>query len=195
MSLAPNISSTLLSFYYIRSGGLLFFLPQKGFGCDNVLNYQVVLANGSTLNANASSNSDLFRALKGGSNNFGVDTRSDIQVFSQGNFWGGAIEYRQTTDAEQLQALTTFKDLARFDPYAEVELSFLYLSEATPSSPPRTCSIRRLFTDIQPQLINTMRISNASAFLRKSRWLPTFKTSVRYGQSLQNYVAEQHMLY
>lgn len=39
---------------------------------DQVVNYEVVLADGSIVEANATTNSDLFRVLKGGSNNFGI---------------------------------------------------------------------------------------------------------------------------
>lgn len=50
---------------------------------------EVVLPSGEIVNANATSNSDLWRALKGGSNNFGVVTRIDLKTFPQGKFWGG----------------------------------------------------------------------------------------------------------
>jgi hypothetical protein len=52
-----------------------------------------VLANGQIVDANANSYSDLFYALKGGSNNFGVVTRIDLKTFPQGKFWGGFIGY------------------------------------------------------------------------------------------------------
>ena len=52
-------------------GGLSFLSAEYGLVCDNVVNYEVVLANASIINANASSNTDLFWALKGGGNQFG----------------------------------------------------------------------------------------------------------------------------
>jgi hypothetical protein len=39
---------------------------------DAVINYEVVLSNGTIVNANAQSHSDLFFALKGGGNQFGT---------------------------------------------------------------------------------------------------------------------------
>jgi FAD/FMN-containing dehydrogenase len=42
-----------------------------GLACDNVVNFEVILADGSLVNANLEENSDLFYALKGGTNNFG----------------------------------------------------------------------------------------------------------------------------
>jgi FAD/FMN-containing dehydrogenase len=52
-------------------GGLSFLSGEYGLVCDNVVNYQIVLANASIANANATSNPDLFFALKGGGNQFG----------------------------------------------------------------------------------------------------------------------------
>jgi hypothetical protein len=42
-------------------GGLSFFSSREGFVSDNVLNYEIVLASGEIVNANAGSNSEQFR--------------------------------------------------------------------------------------------------------------------------------------
>lgn len=60
---------------------------------DNVLNYEIVLASGEIVNANADENRDLWLALRGGNNNFGVVTRFDFRTFPQGSFWGGSVYY------------------------------------------------------------------------------------------------------
>lgn len=69
----------------LLGGGVGWTTPRTGFGCDNVVNYEVVLANGQIINANASANSDLWKALKGGSGNFGIITRFDITAFPANN--------------------------------------------------------------------------------------------------------------
>ncbi|XDG00627.1 hypothetical protein ABKA04_000242 [Annulohypoxylon sp. FPYF3050] len=74
-------------------GGLSFFSFREGFICDNVLNYEVVLASGEIVNANAHEHTDLWRALRGGGNNFGIVTRYDFRTFEQGPFWGGSVYY------------------------------------------------------------------------------------------------------
>jgi hypothetical protein len=48
-----------------------------------------VLANGSIANINQKSSSDLFWALRGGGNNFGIVTRFDLETYPQGQLWGG----------------------------------------------------------------------------------------------------------
>ena len=80
-------------------GGLSFYLGKVGFVADNVLNFEVVLASGAIVNANKSSHSDLFIALKGGSSNSGIVTRFDIEAFEDsGKVWGGGILSITNTD-------------------------------------------------------------------------------------------------
>lgn len=158
------------------SGGLSFSSPENGFACDTVVNFEVVLANGQVVNANAKSYSDLFVALKGGANNFGVVTRFDLQTIKQQPFWGGGIVYPELTYDQQIAAFTRFKDPQRFDPKVSLELSFVYLGTLQTfiastsmfySQPVRNASALAPFAAIQPQLSNTLRISNTSDFARE----------------------------
>ncbi|KAF4907639.1 Bifunctional solanapyrone synthase [Colletotrichum viniferum] len=55
-------------------GGFHYLTNKYGFAMDNVVSYDVVLGNGTIVVANATFNADLFWALKGGANNFGVVT-------------------------------------------------------------------------------------------------------------------------
>lgn len=71
-----------------------------------VLNYQIVLASGEIVNANAKENSDLWIALRGGGNNLGVVTRFDFRTFKQANVWGGSLYYFGDSFPGQLEALT-----------------------------------------------------------------------------------------
>jgi hypothetical protein len=72
-------------------GGLSFFSPRYGMVCSNIIEYEVVLADGSIVTASASSNSDLWRALKGGANNFGVVTRFTARSFPSSDIWSGFL--------------------------------------------------------------------------------------------------------
>jgi FAD/FMN-containing dehydrogenase len=84
----------------LLGGGVGWHTPRRGFGCDSVVNYEVVLANGSIVNANVSTHSDLWRALKGGSSNFGIVTRFDIEAFPAQNL---TLE-RRTVGEEYMDA-------------------------------------------------------------------------------------------
>jgi hypothetical protein len=74
-------------------GGLSFFSTREGFISDSVTNFEVVLASGEVVNANANENTDLFISLRGGGNNFAIVTRYDMRTFNQGKFWGGTTFY------------------------------------------------------------------------------------------------------
>ena len=91
-----------------------------------MINFQVVLADGQIVDANAQSNSDLWLALRGGSNNFGVVTRFDMATFAQGNFWGGSVSYAASAVPAQLKSLVSFYNRKEFDndAYVQVGLSF-----------------------------------------------------------------------
>ena len=137
---------------------------------------EVVLANGSLVNANSGENPDLFTALKGGSNNFGIVTRFDLSTFSHGDFWGGFIFYPGSTVDQQLRAFENFMDPNNFDPYAEMICaigyegatgSFLVSNGIYYTKPVTNPPIFQPFTSIQPQLGNTMRISNISDFVNE----------------------------
>lgn len=69
------------NFLLTQERGLSFFSSREGFICDNVLNYEIVLASGEICNANAQENADLWLALRGGGNNLGVVTSFDCKTF------------------------------------------------------------------------------------------------------------------
>ena len=55
----------------ILGGGIPNFASEFGLVCDNVIEFEVVLADSTILTASAVRNQDLFWALKGGGANFG----------------------------------------------------------------------------------------------------------------------------
>ncbi|KAL8709691.1 MAG: hypothetical protein Q9220_005631 [cf. Caloplaca sp. 1 TL-2023] len=156
----------------ITGGGVSFFSGRYGLVCDNVMNYELVLPYGKVMNVNAST-SDLFKALKGGSNNFGVVTRFDMRSFESGKFWGGIIAYPVSTMPQQVNAFVGLAGAQPYDPYAALIHSYAYIASQwtivnnyeytkTPAQPyPPTF---KPFTDIQPQTLNTMRVSNLTDF-------------------------------
>ncbi|EWZ79321.1 hypothetical protein FOXG_12527 [Fusarium oxysporum f. sp. lycopersici 4287] len=78
---------------FVTGGGYSFHTNVKGFACDQVVNFEVVLADGKIVNANRKQNPDLWKALKGGSGNVGFVTRIDQRVVSSNQLWGGFIVF------------------------------------------------------------------------------------------------------
>lgn len=85
-------------------GGLSFFSPQHGFVCSNIIEYEIVLADGSVAIASEQNNADLWRALKGGGNNFGIVTRFTARTFACTHVWSGFVYYLGWKAPEVLSA-------------------------------------------------------------------------------------------
>ena len=156
----------------LSTGGLSYFSARKGFASDNVVNFEVVLANGEVVNANATSNSGLWWALKGGSNNFGVVTRFDLRAFQQGSFWGGIVLYADSASPSLLEAFVDLNKDKSFDEYAALMQSHVYAPGMGFLAVANMQYTRALenpetlhsYTKAQPQYSNTMRLSNQTDF-------------------------------
>ncbi|KAI1860345.1 uncharacterized protein JN550_011611 [Neoarthrinium moseri] len=104
-------------------GGIPFVGTRYGWTSDTIVNYEIVVANGSVIKANGEENSDLAWALRGGSNNFGVVTRVDLQTFEQtpGYFYHPISTWEKA--AENFVEITK-ADI--YDEYAHMTLSWGY---------------------------------------------------------------------
>lgn len=126
-------------------GGISYIGPRVGWACDNVLNFevcpipatqgrpidgqQIVLASSEIVQVSMASHPDLFRALKGGANNFGIVTGFDFQTFPQGKILAG---YITSPFAQREAVFEAFADLANatvYDPYAEIVTAMSYSTE------------------------------------------------------------------
>ncbi|TFK95094.1 hypothetical protein BDV98DRAFT_598799 [Pterulicium gracile] len=91
-------------------GGFSWLTAERGLAVDNIIAYQLVLPNGDLTDVSADANPDLFWALKGGGNNFGIVTRFTVNVFEQGPVWGGLVAYPITEQELFIDALMTFNE-------------------------------------------------------------------------------------
>ncbi|KUL89382.1 hypothetical protein ZTR_04390 [Talaromyces verruculosus] len=96
---------------YILGCGLSFLSSQYGWAANNVIDFEVVLADGTITHANNSTNTDLFAALKGGGNNFGIVTQYTLQTHPiSGQVWGGVLTFSYDKSLELLQAIRDFTE-------------------------------------------------------------------------------------
>ncbi|KAK3988855.1 hypothetical protein QBC44DRAFT_370683 [Cladorrhinum sp. PSN332] len=94
----------------LLGGGNTFFTARHGFACDNVVAYEIVLASGEVVTASAQSHSDLFRALKGGSNNFGIVTKFTMRTVPCSAVWGGMTFYSKALIPTAIESIVEFTD-------------------------------------------------------------------------------------
>ncbi|KAJ4368371.1 hypothetical protein N0V83_006728 [Neocucurbitaria cava] len=157
-------------------GGLSYFSGRHGFVCDAVSNFEVVLASGEIVNANKTTNPDLFTALKGGSNNFGIVTKIDLPTFPLGKLWGGMTVHPGTSYPDAARALKNYVTSPTPDPDAHLllsmgwaammggELTVLSLYHANHSTvEPGPASLSE-FTAIQPRLNSSLREASLVEF-------------------------------
>ncbi|KAG8162865.1 hypothetical protein KVR01_007343 [Diaporthe batatas] len=107
-------------------GGLSHFGPRYGWTCDTVTAFEVVLADGSIIEANETHNKDLFRGLRGGSNNFGIVTRIDLKIFEQGPVWAATIYSPLSTIDDQIEIFAGLSAAENYDENASFITGFGY---------------------------------------------------------------------
>ena len=86
----------------------LFFASKRGWACDNVASFELVTASGFAINVSAASYSDLYWALRGGGNNFGIVTNFKLDAFPLGQMWGGQRVYLEDATPAVLDAIYEF---------------------------------------------------------------------------------------
>ncbi|KAF7544934.1 hypothetical protein G7046_g9676 [Stylonectria norvegica] len=116
----------------LLGGGISHFSPRVGWACDGVINFEVVLGNGSVTNANKDSHSDLFAALKGGANNFVIVTRFDLATFAQGNLSSTKILNDISQRAAIFKAFTNIAAAPKFDQYTSLVTALIF--DSTPKT-------------------------------------------------------------
>ena len=112
------------------SGGHGYLSRKYGLTIDNLLEADVVLADGSFVTASKEQNADLLWALRGGGGNFGVVTSFLFQLHPVSNVFAGPIAW------DQKHARTIMQHYREFLPQAPEDLgAFLGLKTVLSSAP------------------------------------------------------------
>lgn len=136
-----------------------------------------MLGSGDIIYVNSESYPDLFPAMKGSTNNFGIVTRFDLLTFEDEKLWGGVVAYPLDTANQQLEYLENFTNKAAEDPYASIIVILNYAStvgqlvvanayeytKAIETPPP----IFEEFLSIPGNFSDSMRITNVSDLIEE----------------------------
>lgn len=96
--LAPLNGSTsgVSAVGYLTGGGLPVLGRAYGYAADRVRSVELVTADGRTRQASPTEEPDLFWAVRGGMDNFGIVTSAELELVPQARFYGGGLIYPGT---------------------------------------------------------------------------------------------------
>lgn len=161
-------------------GGIHFSARQNGWVCDNIYTYQVVLANGTIIEATASSRRDLWLALKGGSNNFGIVTRIDVPTWPLDMMWGGQVvfEFNQANMDAHAREFSAFMSEENFDAAAHMGTTLVFdqgnwvIGDALYyTKPVENPAVYEGLRSIEPKIIEMLRVQKPSDLVDDSTGL------------------------
>jgi hypothetical protein len=93
---APHVGAT----GYTLGGGLGLLARRYGYAADHVHGIDVVTADGQLRHVGPDSDADLFWALRGGRDNFGIVTGMEISLFPVTGLYGGGLYFPGNLAAE-----------------------------------------------------------------------------------------------
>ncbi|RYO28564.1 hypothetical protein AA0113_g10790 [Alternaria arborescens] len=114
-------------------GGISYFSSVYGLSCDNVISFELVTATGVIITVSKTSYPDLFWALRGGGNNFGLVTQFNVNALPRADtMWGGSRTYLESEWPALLEAYINLGKQANQDGKAHQILSFVNYSGSDP---------------------------------------------------------------
>ncbi|PSN70014.1 FAD-binding domain-containing protein [Corynespora cassiicola Philippines] len=143
---------------YVLGGGLSFLSTQYAWAANNIVEYEVVLANATIVRASSTSHPDLYKALKGGGNNYGIITSYTMIAHPQGQIWGGNLIFPASKTDELLAAVRTFTEeypdekagiimTAQISALGVIDMWIMFLFYDGPTPPP---GVFDYFLDVGP---------------------------------------------
>lgn len=91
---------------FVQGGGYGFTSVTHGMNCDNVVSFRVLLASGDIVQADATTNADLFWALRGGTGgNFGILLSVTYALRPLGQVTGWALAWPLTSEPAIAEAV------------------------------------------------------------------------------------------
>ncbi|RYP80209.1 hypothetical protein DL769_002567 [Monosporascus sp. CRB-8-3] len=125
-----------------------------------VVNFEVVLANGTIVNADQTTNADSWRALKGGSNNFGILTQFDLEAIPARDLYYDLRLLDSAYSDSVVDAVIEFAD--QDQSLADDALVTFYSHDTSVSYEIHVCTIH----------VNTMGNKNSATALHETENLP-----------------------
>lgn len=129
---------------YVQGGGYGFTSVTFGMSCDNVISFEVMLADGSIVMASESVNYDLWWALRGGTGgNYGIVLAITYQLRPLGSCFGWALLWPLASDQDIQNATAALMLLQQqymlaspYAPQMNIQVTFCYQNQIYPGPLP-----------------------------------------------------------
>ncbi|KAJ7498169.1 hypothetical protein B0H11DRAFT_2383215 [Mycena galericulata] len=155
---------------FLLGGGYSFFSNQYGMSVDTILAFDIVKPDGTACTVTASSDPDLFWALKGGLNNFGIVTAFTMRAIPYTRIWGALVAH--TNQAEAYKSAYEVFNATSTDPKAAMIFGLNNIGGQTIQfavmfydGPKQPAGIYDAFLNIPGALVNNNGTFTMSEFL------------------------------
>jgi FAD/FMN-containing dehydrogenase len=109
---------------YALGGGMSWLSRPFGLCANNVEAFEVVIADGSLVHADATNEPDLFWALRGGGGSFGIVTAVELRLFPLTEVYAGLLWWPAEAGPRVLEA---WRELTQAGPSDEFTTAFRYV--------------------------------------------------------------------
>lgn len=157
-------------------GGFHYFNNKYGYAMDNVVSYDVVLGNGTQVVASNVSHPDLFWALKGGANNYGIVTKFTLNTFDLPQITTSIQVFNETYFPSFFEAMCHSASVDEKDPIAAGMIATVAYNATTKVASASLLGVQEGVSNPPSQFANftkipaTQRINNVTTL---SQWAET----------------------
>jgi FAD/FMN-containing dehydrogenase len=167
-------------------GGFHYFNNKWGYAMDNVVSYDVVLGNGTQITASNSTHRDLFWALKGGANNYGIVTKFNLKTYDMPQVSTSIQVFNESYFPEFFDAMCESAKLDDEDPIAAGMIATVTYNVTTKVASASLLGVQEGVSNPPTQFANfssipaTTRINNVTTMNQWSNELDSPKQMFRY---------------
>ncbi|KAL4942241.1 hypothetical protein BDV06DRAFT_192579 [Aspergillus oleicola] len=166
----------------LTGGGISYFSNQYGWALDNVESFDVVNAKtGQILKASEKENPDLYWALRGGGNNFGLVTRFNLHTIPNSLLWGGTHVFSEDKFTDVIGAFVDVAEHAKDDGHAQEYVLFATLQGSNIASAELTYTKDESKPSIFEDFLSIPSVSNTTSTRSLAKYCDDLNAQDPYG--------------
>ncbi|KAL4931215.1 FAD-binding oxidoreductase [Aspergillus undulatus] len=167
----------------ITGGGISYFSNKHGWALDNVESFEVVNAkNGEILKASEKEHSDLYWALRGGGNNFGLVTKFNLHTIPSSLLWGGTHVFSEDKFSDVISAFVDVAKHARDDGNAQQYVLFTSMGGSNIASAELTYTKDESNPAIFEKFLSIPSVSNTTSTRTLAKYCDDLNAQDPYGK-------------